>query len=356
MCSLFTGCCEDRLSIVSCRTYQRTNDLRRDLVVDFDGVRTVFLPDETEGNGRSARFDVTPPQRCQSVRVIISGIPVVSNPQQAPLQEPDDCGRHDPGGQWIPPVVSQVDRYLMVQGGNARGEERHALELAVSGKIGSGGRVPVLSPTALVDPRDLHGRTDIGRRPHVDPCGWNGQPLQSFEYSRVIHRRASLVDPPVGPCCYPVKAGRPEGPGHSTQSEILFPHLWTHSNWLTHRGSAGPGTPWSLGTRTCNSDLAIADDGRADDGPFASGTGPVATGSTLALVMSMAGRGPYVEQLEGPGPINSTGTPQRCSTHRISEMEFSTLPDQVADGQPAHRTAVGSCVPAAYTDPPDWRS
>ncbi len=40
---------------------------------------------------------------------------------------------------------------------------------------------------------------------------------------------------------------------------------------------------------------------RADDGPFATGTGPVATGSTLALVMSMAGRAPYVEQLEGPG-------------------------------------------------------
>jgi uncharacterized protein (TIGR03083 family) len=40
---------------------------------------------------------------------------------------------------------------------------------------------------------------------------------------------------------------------------------------------------------------------QADDGPFATGTGPVATGSTLALVMSMAGRAPYVEQLEGPG-------------------------------------------------------
>jgi uncharacterized protein (TIGR03083 family) len=40
---------------------------------------------------------------------------------------------------------------------------------------------------------------------------------------------------------------------------------------------------------------------RADDGPFAAGTGPLVTGSTLALVMSMAGRGPYVAELDGPG-------------------------------------------------------
>jgi len=40
---------------------------------------------------------------------------------------------------------------------------------------------------------------------------------------------------------------------------------------------------------------------RADDGPFAAGTGPLVTGSTLALVMSMAGRVPYVDRLDGPG-------------------------------------------------------
>lgn len=40
---------------------------------------------------------------------------------------------------------------------------------------------------------------------------------------------------------------------------------------------------------------------RADDGTFATGTGPLVTGSTLALVMSMAGRAPYVDQLDGPG-------------------------------------------------------
>jgi uncharacterized protein (TIGR03083 family) len=40
---------------------------------------------------------------------------------------------------------------------------------------------------------------------------------------------------------------------------------------------------------------------RADDGPFAAGTGPLVTGSTLALVMSMAGRVPYLAGLDGPG-------------------------------------------------------
>ena len=40
---------------------------------------------------------------------------------------------------------------------------------------------------------------------------------------------------------------------------------------------------------------------RADDGPFSTGVGPLVTGSTLALVMSMAGRSPYIDQLDGPG-------------------------------------------------------
>jgi uncharacterized protein (TIGR03083 family) len=40
---------------------------------------------------------------------------------------------------------------------------------------------------------------------------------------------------------------------------------------------------------------------RADDGPSATSAGPLVTGSTLALVMSMAGRAPYNDQLDGPG-------------------------------------------------------
>ncbi|MFM9274348.1 maleylpyruvate isomerase family mycothiol-dependent enzyme [Pseudarthrobacter sp. NKDBFgelt] len=40
---------------------------------------------------------------------------------------------------------------------------------------------------------------------------------------------------------------------------------------------------------------------RADDGSFAAGSGPMVTGSTLALVMGMAGRKPYLDELAGPG-------------------------------------------------------
>lgn len=40
---------------------------------------------------------------------------------------------------------------------------------------------------------------------------------------------------------------------------------------------------------------------RATDGPFAVGTGPMVSGSLLALDMTMAGRAVYLDQLEGPG-------------------------------------------------------
>lgn len=40
---------------------------------------------------------------------------------------------------------------------------------------------------------------------------------------------------------------------------------------------------------------------KADDGPFTAGTGPVVAGPTLALVMTMAGRVAYLEDLQGPG-------------------------------------------------------
>lgn len=40
---------------------------------------------------------------------------------------------------------------------------------------------------------------------------------------------------------------------------------------------------------------------RADDGPFHVGDGPLATGTTTALVMAMAGRSAYLDDLHGPG-------------------------------------------------------
>jgi uncharacterized protein (TIGR03083 family) len=54
---------------------------------------------------------------------------------------------------------------------------------------------------------------------------------------------------------------------------------------------------FAVASRTAVSGLQL----RADDGPFATSTGPLVTGSTLALVMSMAGRALYIDQLDGPG-------------------------------------------------------
>ena len=39
----------------------------------------------------------------------------------------------------------------------------------------------------------------------------------------------------------------------------------------------------------------------ATDGPFTAGAGPRVSGTTLALVMAMAGRAPYCDELDGDG-------------------------------------------------------
>jgi hypothetical protein len=39
----------------------------------------------------------------------------------------------------------------------------------------------------------------------------------------------------------------------------------------------------------------------ATDGPFTIGSGPLASGTTLALIMAMAGRGAYCDELQGDG-------------------------------------------------------
>jgi uncharacterized protein (TIGR03083 family) len=54
---------------------------------------------------------------------------------------------------------------------------------------------------------------------------------------------------------------------------------------------------FTVASHTHAADLQL----RADDGPFAASTGPLVTGPTLALVMSMAGRVPYLAELDGPG-------------------------------------------------------
>ncbi|OKK10317.1 maleylpyruvate isomerase family mycothiol-dependent enzyme [Streptomyces sp. CB02400] len=55
-------------------------------------------------------------------------------------------------------------------------------------------------------------------------------------------------------------------------------------------------------------DLVVVAKGRigglrlvADDGPFATGSGPLVSGPTLALIMAMTGRAAYCDDLEGDG-------------------------------------------------------
>jgi uncharacterized protein (TIGR03083 family) len=73
------------------------------------------------------------------------------------------------------------------------------------------------------------------------------------------------------------------------------------------------GRNFTVPSRTTIAGLQV----RADDGSFATGTGPLVTGSTLALVMSMAGRASFVDQLDGPGVptlrerVQGASAPQR---------------------------------------------
>ena len=54
---------------------------------------------------------------------------------------------------------------------------------------------------------------------------------------------------------------------------------------------------FTVRSRTMARDLQL----RASDGPFITGYGLLVTGPTLALVMSIAGRAAYLNELSGPG-------------------------------------------------------
>jgi hypothetical protein len=54
---------------------------------------------------------------------------------------------------------------------------------------------------------------------------------------------------------------------------------------------------FTVASRTAIEGLRV----EATDGPFATGTGPLVSGTTLALTMAMAGRRAYCDDLSGPG-------------------------------------------------------
>jgi len=50
---------------------------------------------------------------------------------------------------------------------------------------------------------------------------------------------------------------------------------------------------------------------QASDGPFATGSGPLVSGSTLSLIMAMTGRVTYCDELDGDGADTLRA---RCAT------------------------------------------
>lgn len=57
------------------------------------------------------------------------------------------------------------------------------------------------------------------------------------------------------------------------------------------------GRDFTVASRSATKGLRL----EATDGPFTTGTGPLVTGTTLALTMAMAGRRAYCDDLTGPG-------------------------------------------------------
>lgn len=57
------------------------------------------------------------------------------------------------------------------------------------------------------------------------------------------------------------------------------------------------GRDFTVSSRSLTTGLRL----RASDSAFVAGDGPEVSGPTLALVMTMAGRGAYLDQLDGPG-------------------------------------------------------
>lgn len=82
---------------------------------------------------------------------------------------------------------------------------------------------------------------------------------------------------------------------------------------------------FTVASRTHVADLQL----RADDGLFATGSGPLVTGSTLALVMSMAGREVYLEELDGPGVQTLR---MRLQGAKASRQSFRTIREH--EGEP----------------------
>jgi uncharacterized protein (TIGR03083 family) len=78
---------------------------------------------------------------------------------------------------------------------------------------------------------------------------------------------------------------------------------------LTRLAGYYQGSDLPVGTKGRIAGLRLA----ATDGPFTTGDGPLVSGTTLALIMAMAGRAAYRDELDGDGvaTLRDRGTPAR---------------------------------------------
>ncbi|GAB3393296.1 maleylpyruvate isomerase family mycothiol-dependent enzyme [Humibacter soli] len=126
-------------------------------------------------------------------------------------------------------------------------------------------------------------------------------PAETFErFRRVIDSRTSAPVPPAASLgeivVHSTDIRRPLGLHHEPPAEVLT----TVAAFYARTNAAVPSNKTIRGLHLESTDDQPAD-GRSTDAPFRYGDGPLVRGSTLALIMTMAGRTAFIDDLEGDG-------------------------------------------------------
>lgn len=131
---------------------------------------------------------------------------------------------------------------------------------------------------------DLHNARRVAERLGATPA----QTLDGFR--RIIHSTTSTFGPP-----------------EAWLGEVVV-HAYDIRRPLGIVGATPIATATQVATFYASRNFAVASKDmitgvrvEATDGPFAHGSGPLVTATTLALIMVMAGRSAYGDDLDGPG-------------------------------------------------------
>jgi hypothetical protein len=116
--------------------------------------------------------------------------------------------------------------------------------------------------------------------------------------TRQAQANSDLDKPTIPPAVGAIRSDLGHGPGHAQDIRRPLGLVRTPSvEALTPVAEFYARRNFTVASRSHVAGLHL----QADDGPFIAGSGSLVTGSTLALVMSMAGRVAYVDELDGPG-------------------------------------------------------